>query len=78
MPRKYRSPRTHLPYSVPIQRMQLLETRSQGWLDVLTKVKCSQGWLDVLTKVKCSQDLSLAIERAFSTNVLHEPCRLPD
>ena len=42
---------------VPMQRMQLLETRS--------KVR-----LDALTKVKGSQDLSLTIERALSTNLL--------
>ena len=39
---------------------------------------CSKGWLDVLTKVKCSQDLSLAIKRALPANILYEPCRLPN
>ena len=50
---------------MPMQRMQLLETRSKVWLDAFTKVKRSQ-------------DLSLAIKCAFSTNVLHELCCLPN
>ena len=65
MPCKHRLLRMHVPESVPMQRMQLLET-------------CSKVWLNALTKVKRSQDLSLAIQRAFSTNVLYEPRRLPN